>query len=397
MPASSAVSAAARTPTRVRALWFDGQRSLPQPVLLHLLPGKRGPDVQLTTRDRQTLRVPHAHIGWPESWAAPERAGLRALTLDLQDHGSVQIDDIAAWQAALAAAGQRRSLAERMQTQLGVLAAVALLAVAGVWALHRWGTPWAATQLAAHVPLRWEQALTDEALQQLDTHMLTPSKLPAARQQALRQDFAQLAGLTRGLPGYAHYHPPLKLEFRGGMPPNAFAMPGGTIVMTDAMVRYADRHMPAPQARTALLGVLAHEIGHIQHRHSTRMVIEQGVLQIGLGMLLGDVSALVTSGAALLTGLHYQRGHEVQADCYALAMLQKAGQPAAPLAELLTRLDREGPGSDAADDKDKGATPPLTKPTPEQESETHWGNWLSTHPATAGRARRLTAPQPGDC
>ena len=54
------------------------------------------------------------------------------------------------------------------------------------------------------------------------------------------------------------------------------------------------------------MGVLAHEIGHVVHRHTTRMVVEQGVLQMGLGLALGDVS----TGSALLTGLHYRRSHE---------------------------------------------------------------------------------------
>lgn len=38
---------------------------------------------------------------------------------------------------------------------------------------------------------------------------------------------------------YRGYRPPFKLEFRSGMGPNAFALPGGTIVMTDAMVEQA--------------------------------------------------------------------------------------------------------------------------------------------------------------
>jgi Zn-dependent protease with chaperone function len=58
------------------------------------------------------------------------------------------------------------------------------------------------------------------------------------------------------------------------------------------------------------VGVLAHEIGHVVHRHTTRMVVEQGVLQMGLGLALGDVSGILSTGSALLTGLHYRRSHE---------------------------------------------------------------------------------------
>ncbi len=81
------------------------------------------------------------------------------------------------------------------------------------------------------------------------------------------------------------------------MPANAFALPGGTVVMTG-------RHRPGAADKgigdDALVGVLAHEIGHVVHRHGMRMVVEQGVLNIGLGLALGDVSGVVSSGATLL-------------------------------------------------------------------------------------------------
>ncbi len=46
---------------------------------------------------------------------------------------------------------------------------------------------------------------------------------------------------------------------------NAFALPGGVLFMTDALVALAE---PA-----AILGVLAHELGHVQQRHATRVVV----------------------------------------------------------------------------------------------------------------------------
>ena len=68
------------------------------------------------------------------------------------------------------------------------------------------------------------------------------------------------------------------------MPANAFALPGGTVVMTDAIVQAAaDKGI----SDDALVGVLAHEIGHVVHRHGMRMVVEQGVLNMGLGLAFG--------------------------------------------------------------------------------------------------------------
>ena len=91
------------------------------------------------------------------------------------------------------------------------------------------------------------------------------------------------------------------------MPANAFALPGGTVVMTDAIVQAAaDKGI----SDDALVGVLAHEIGHVVHRHGMRMVVEQGVLNMGLGLALGDVSGVVSTGATLLTSRACSRSHE---------------------------------------------------------------------------------------
>ena len=142
--------------------------------------------------------------------------------------------------------------------------------------------------------------------------------------------------------------------------------------------------------------MLAHEIGHVAHRHTTRMVVGQGVLNIGLGLALGDVSTLVSSGASLLTGLAYRRGHETESDCYAIAMMAKAGLPTTPMADLLLGIERQmevemrgkAGAASAPTDAAKPAEPAARQPQ---------ADWFSTHPDTVGRAQRLKAGQAPDC
>ena len=120
--------------------------------------------------------------------------------------------------------------------------------------------------------------------------------------------------------------------------------------MTDALVESA-----ATQGLSddALAGVLAHEIGHVMHRHTTRLLVEQGVLNVGLGLALGDVSSLLSMGSSLLTGLAYRRSHETEADCFAAVLMRKARLPAAPMADLLLGIEGAGaarkPAADAGD------------------------------------------------
>jgi Zn-dependent protease with chaperone function len=357
----------------LRARWFNGRSSRGRDVLVALEPGPRGPALRLHVLDlahAASRRFEHDEVEWPPQWSAghaPSR-----LAVALKDHGSVEISEPPAWQAALAAAGVRPGLAQRMQTRWRALLVSGLVAVAALVAFYRYGTPWAAAQLARHVPLEWEQNLSVQALGQMDRHWLKPSQLPAGRQAGLRAGLlALLAQVEPGLKRYPAYAPRYELHFRSGMGPNAFALPGGILVMTDELVELAAKQ---GHGDDALLGVLAHEIGHVEHRHGTRLVVEQGVLNVGLGLALGDVSELVSMGSTLLTGLAYRRQHENESDCFALALMARARRPVAPMADLLLSLGG-GPAGDQAGPPD----------------------WLSSHPGTPQRAHRLRSGADTGC
>jgi Zn-dependent protease with chaperone function len=362
----------------IRARWFDGRSSRAQDVLVSLHPGPRGPSLHLHTPqspERETLKLDASRVGWPPTWSSGRVPP--TLAVDLREHGSLEVDDVALWQAARAAAGERAALPQRMQTRWTALLAVAAVAVVAVGAFYRWGTPWAATQVTRQVPLGWETALTAQALHDLDQRWLQPSKLPAARQTQLRERFGALVRqIEPGMRRYRGYAPTLTLAFRSGLGANAFALPGGTIVMTDALVEAASRQGLGDDA---LVGVLAHEIGHVMHRHTTRMIVEQGVLNVGLGLALGDVSMLVSTGSSLLTGLAYRRGHETEADCFGAALMRKSQLPTVPMADLLLGLESA-----------RGQKAPAA-------SEGSWTSLLSSHPETALRARKLKLGQVDGC
>lgn len=357
----------------IRARWFDGRNSQAQPVLVRLESSPQGPELllhPLSQPGTAPLRIAHRDIGWPEAWSG-NRAP-RVVVVDLGPHGSLEVDDAMAWRAAAAAAGGRAPLSQRMQTHWRVFVLVLLVAGAGLWAFYRWGTPFAATQLTRQVPLNWETSLAQRAMNDLDGSWLKPSKLPPQRQAELRARFDALArDVGPALRRYAGYAPQLQLHFRSGMGANAFALPGGIIVMTDGLVEAAAKQKLTDDA---LVGVLAHEIGHVMHRHTTRMVVEQGVLNVGLGLALGDMSGVLSVGGSLLTGLAYRRSHETEADCFALALMRQAKLPTQPMADLLLVLDRDEDDDNAHQAEPQGGS---------------WANVLSSHPATHERAQLL--------
>lgn len=432
--ASPASPASTGAPQPVPARWFDGHSSQGRAVLAAIAPGPRGPELTLHPVGAEGGAPQHfAHdaVDWPEAWN-PRRPPPR-LAVDLGERGSLEIagDGIARWHAALQAAGHRAGIAQRMQAHWSLLAVVLLASVLVLALFYRYGTPWLATQLTRAVPVGWETALARETLERMDGDLLKPSRLAPERQQALRARFDALAHDVPAAPQrYAGYAPALRLEFRRGLGANAFALPGGTVVMTDGLAETASRRGLGDDA---LAGVLAHEIGHVVHRHTTRTVVEQGVLNIGLGLALGDVSSLLSTGGALVTGLAYSRAHEREADCYALALMDRARLPTAPMADLLLTIAQEqrdesqgekktgGSGTNEKqqdDGRNKGeagetgqdgrvaAAPPHpagSGPATRRETarkdrgDSAWMGLLATHPGTEQRAAELRAGHAPHC
>ncbi|MCX7230446.1 MAG: M48 family metallopeptidase [Burkholderiales bacterium] len=349
----------------IDALWFDGLGTRPRPVTVRVGRGPDGPELRVDVPGEPTRTVPGRDVDWPSRWSA--RGGPARLTVGVRGLGSLQVARPDAWQRACDAAGLRPGLAALMQTRWSVLLGVAALCVVFVLVLHRFGMPWVSERVARHVPLDWELAISDEVLK---GRWLAPSRLPAERREALHAAFDTLRGaMPAGTGLAADYVPRLELHLRRGIGPNALALPGGAVVLTDELVeRAAELKLPDD----ALLGVLAHEIGHVMHRHGTRMVVEQAVMNVGLALALGDLSTLTTTAASAVAGLAYSRGHESQADCFAIAMMTRAGRPTGPMADLLLDLGRQHGDSGGSD-------------------------WLSSHPSTPARAERLRAAVLEDC
>ena len=140
---------------------------------------------------------------------------------------------------------------------------------------------------------------------------------------------------------------------------NAFALPGGQILVTRGLLRFAE-------SPDEVAGVLAHEMGHVIHRHATAAMIEGLGLAFLFGVLLGDFGAGAVGWAGEhLVGATFRREAEAEADGSALDLLARAGLPSRGLADFFERLERES-----------GETPSYL-------------HLLSTHPTNESRRRRF--------
>lgn len=87
---------------------------------------------------------------------------------------------------------------------------------------------------------------------------------------------------------------------------NAFCTPGGYIYIYTGILKFLD-------SEDQLAGVLGHEMGHADMRHSTRQMTQMFGIQILLDVLAGDRAALKQVTGALI-GLKFSRKHETEAD-----------------------------------------------------------------------------------
>lgn len=132
---------------------------------------------------------------------------------------------------------------------------------------------------------------------------------------------------------------------------NAFCTPGGYIYVYTGLMKYLD-------SEEQLAGVLAHEIGHADYRHSTRQMTKLYGVQLLLDVLAGEREAIkqVTSG---LIGLRFSRLHETEADKASVHYLCPTDYDAAGGAKFFEKIQADG-----------GGAPP---------------EFLSTHPSPANR------------
>ncbi len=284
--------------------YFDGLRPTAHPVHLHI----DGPDLVIEGIGF-TRRVPHRQVRWPER----QRHGTRLAYLPQQ--GLLSHADGPSWDAWTQAHGLREPWVVRwMQSWRGV--GVALVVVVGMgMALWHWGVPWAGRAVVAALPMAADQAVGEQALAQFDKG-LSPSTLSVERQAAIRQALDD--AVQRAYP--ADRRPAYTLHFRAAatlkIGPNAFALPGGSIVLTDEL---AELLVDAPDVIT---GVLAHELGHVHHRHGMRTAVQAGLLAGLAGLVIGDFSSVLASLPALLGQAAYARDFEREADREAIAVLR---------------------------------------------------------------------------
>jgi predicted Zn-dependent protease len=262
-------------------------------------------------------------------------------TLRLPNGGQIQSEDNTGVDAAFPNRNQVESIADRLERYPYVVAASVLVILAAALVLFHIGVPWVAERVAARIPEAVDKAMGDEVLATLTRYVLKPSKLDAHEQHHLQQSFADF---VKGTPGSENYR---VLFYRApGVGANAFALPGGTIVVTDELVELIGGDA---NNEDEFLAVAAHEAGHQHYRHVLRSVLEDSLVAIVAASFAGDAGSASTVVVAVPTFLlqsHYSRDFEAQADDYALELLAARNISPRAFADVMRKFEKEYPDED---------------------------------------------------
>lgn len=295
----------------------------------------------------------------------PEHAGKVIHTADRS------ILDHACWGHDLGLMRQRGRLVRGHRASKGIVWGVLAAFVVGLVALYAFRDTLVRTAAKA-VPAEWEIQTGDWLFER----MMVTERL--VEDEQLAADLEKITGpLIRGISDRRY---PLKFHIIEDPSLNAFAMPGGNVVLHSGLLLAAG----SPEE---VAGVLAHEIAHVTQRHGIRGILSSAGLYLVVQTLLGDVTGVVAvlkDNGQFLLSRQFSREFEREADERAWEDLQAANISPEGMIRFFERMLEE----------EKRVMEKLEEITPGEDG----GRVLqlaSTHPATRERIDSLTAKWQG--
>ena len=235
-------------------------------------------------------------------------------------------------------------------TFLGATVAIVL----GLW----WAKDPMAAAVAAKIPVEMEEKIGDAAF---SSH--APSSKLVTDEEILA-DFKKLSDpLIEAIDSQRYT---FEFHILKDSSLNAFALPGGKMAIHTGLLLKAE----SPEE---ILGVMAHELAHVEMQHSMRNLMEMVGLYAVISAVFGDVSgiaAILVNNAPYLLKMKFSRDHEREADAQGFEYLMKAKLDPRGLIEFFGKIQQE---------QEKSSMPNMEGAL----------SVLSTHPATDERIKNL--------
>jgi len=305
------------------AAYFDGITPLPRPVEhLRLVSGT----LQIHLEDGSVINWPEADIR-----SVRDHAGAYDETLRLRTDPVARLY-VESPILMTALSRVYRAAPPKGRARLAAWAIAAIGAVALQIAVL---IPLLADGLADFIPEGGERALGEATFEQIRSALddsgvdLVPVCTASEGVDALNAMEARLVDTLPSPPGLFVFVLDHDMV-------NAFALPGGYVVLFRGLIE-------AAETPDEVAAVFAHEIGHVVSRDPTRHALRSaGSIGI-LGLLFGDFAggAMVLFLANQLINAHYSQSAEAAADSFATDMLLRADVSPAALGTFFERLQEE--------------------------------------------------------
>ena len=205
-------------------------------------------------------------------------------------------------------------------TIVGVALAVLLLLGLGYW----FGLPWLAGAVADRIPMSAEAKMGDTMYDSMIRAYDVDERMTAAT-----NDFAKSIDFKTSYP--------IRVTVVKEDEVNAFALPGGHIVVFDKIIRQM-------KTKEELAALLAHEVAHVHYRHSLRNIFRSLAGYMFLSLLMNDINGIVTvlaDNSNALANLTYSRDLETEADTNGMDVLQSDGINLKGFVDLFQMLKSE--------------------------------------------------------
>ena len=304
--------------------FFDGRTSDAKSVEVQF-----GSDTIRILGLEDVLEVPLSSVSVSEALGRTDRSILLddGARIDLPD--SPELDRIGQCERTF-------RLAHELERQWKYALLAVVLVIAATWVIVTIGLPMAAKYVSAAVPSELDETIGNQGLALLDRVLFEPTGLATELQSDIHELFAPIVE-------YARDDHQFRLEFRSGesVGANAFALPSGIVIITDELVELA-------QHPDEIVGVLAHEVGHVVNRHSMRLLLQSSATAMLIAAFTGDIASLGSLAAGIPTMVvqsGYSRDFEREADGFAYGYLEHANIPATRLGDILNRLEESAGGS----------------------------------------------------
>lgn len=192
---------------------------------------------------------------------------------------------------------------------------------------YLWIFPWLGERVAMNFSKDYEISMGEQMYQSIAAGY----KIDDHKTNVLNEFYKQL-----------HYTVdyPIKITVVESGEMNAFAIPGGHIVVYDAILE----RMKTPEELAALL---AHESSHVALRHSLKNIFRSLARKMFLALIFGNESGMVSVAvdhADELKGLQYSRALETEADDNGLQLMEKSHINVQGMLRLMQMLQQESNG-----------------------------------------------------